>query len=185
MWRTTESFFKNEFVCLTNEDISGYFFTLNNSFLENLKYFYDHTKQLFLNIDYRIQKKDKIFQINRSKELQELNDKSQNTFVIHGEGGCGKSALIKKFMDDNPKYIFLGMKAIELNNCNDLKETLTMFTRKIDSIFQLKEDMEWMEPVRAQDVDAAQANLVKIVFRLSNNGDILLTLKEDYEKLYK
>ena len=49
----------------------------------------------------------------------------------------------------------------------------------------LKEDMEWMGPVRAQDVDAAQTNLVKIVFRLSNNGDILLTLKEDLEKVYK
>ena len=48
----------------------------------------------------------------------------------------------------------------------------------------LKEDMEWMGPVRAQDVDAAQANLVKIVFRLSNNGDILLTLKEDIGNLY-
>ena len=48
----------------------------------------------------------------------------------------------------------------------------------------LKEDMEWMGPVRAQDVDAAQANLIKIVFRLSNNGDILLTLKEDIGKLY-
>lgn len=48
----------------------------------------------------------------------------------------------------------------------------------------LKEDMEWMGPVRAQDVDAAQANLVKIVFRLSNNGEILLTLKEDIKKLY-
>ena len=48
----------------------------------------------------------------------------------------------------------------------------------------LKEDMEWMGPVRAQDVDAAQANLVKIVFHLSNNGDILITLKEDIGKLY-
>lgn len=48
----------------------------------------------------------------------------------------------------------------------------------------LKEDMEWMGPVRTQDVDAAQANLVKIVFRLSNNGDILLTLKEDIGNLY-
>ena len=49
----------------------------------------------------------------------------------------------------------------------------------------LKEDMEWMGPVRTQDVDAAQANLIKIVFQLSNNGDILLTLKEDLENLYK
>ena len=48
----------------------------------------------------------------------------------------------------------------------------------------LKEDMEWMGPVRAQDVDTAQANLVKIVFNLSNNGDILLTLKEDIGSIY-
>ena len=48
----------------------------------------------------------------------------------------------------------------------------------------LKEDMEWMGPVRAQDVVAAQANLVKIVFRLSNDGNILITLKEDIGKLY-
>ena len=34
----------------------------------------------------------------------------------------------------------------------------------------LKEDMEWMGPVRAQDVDAAQANLVKIVFLRTGNG---------------
>lgn len=48
----------------------------------------------------------------------------------------------------------------------------------------LKEDMEWMGTVRAQDVVEAQANLVKIVFRLSNNGDILITLKEDIGNLY-
>ena len=47
----------------------------------------------------------------------------------------------------------------------------------------LKEDMEWMGPVRTQDVDAAQANLVKIVFNLSNKGDILISLKDDYGKL--
>ncbi len=47
----------------------------------------------------------------------------------------------------------------------------------------LKEDMEWMGPVRTQDVEAAQAALVKIVFELSNKGEILLALKEDYGKL--
>ncbi len=47
----------------------------------------------------------------------------------------------------------------------------------------LKEDMEWMGPVRAQDVDAAQAALVQIVFNLSNKGEILISLKDDYGKL--
>lgn len=47
----------------------------------------------------------------------------------------------------------------------------------------LKEDMEWMGPVRTQDVEAAQASLVKIVFELSNKGEILISLKDDYGKL--
>ena len=47
----------------------------------------------------------------------------------------------------------------------------------------LKEDMEWMGPVRTQDVEAAQASLVQIVFNLSNKGEILLSLKDDYGKL--
>ena len=47
----------------------------------------------------------------------------------------------------------------------------------------LKEDMEWMGPVRTQDVEAAQASLVQIVFSLSNKGEILLSLKDDYGKL--
>lgn len=47
----------------------------------------------------------------------------------------------------------------------------------------LKEDMEWMGPVRTQDVEAAQASLVKIVFELSNKGEILISMKDDYGKL--
>ena len=47
----------------------------------------------------------------------------------------------------------------------------------------LKEDMEWMGPVRTQDVEAAQASLVQIVFSLSKKGEILLSLKDDYGKL--
>ena len=47
----------------------------------------------------------------------------------------------------------------------------------------LKEDMEWMGRVRTQDVEAAQASLVQIVFSLSNKGEILLSLKDDYGKL--
>ena len=46
----------------------------------------------------------------------------------------------------------------------------------------LKEDMEWMGPVRTQDVEAAQASLVQIVFHLSNKGEILINLKDDYGK---
>ena len=182
-WRTTESFFKNEFVCLTNEDISEYFFTLENSFLENLKYFYDHTKQLFLNIDYRIQKKNKIIQIDRSKELQEFNDKSKNTFVIHGEGGCGKSALIKKFIDDNPKYIFLGMKAIELNNCNDLKETLhNCLPEKLSRFFNSYDNKYFIIDSAEKLLDISDNNVFfQLIKYLTNNKwRIIFSTRDSY-----
>lgn len=38
----------------------------------------------------------------------------------------------------------------------------------------LKEDMEFMGPVREIDVKAAQSNIVKIVFRLEEMGDIVI-----------
>lgn len=44
----------------------------------------------------------------------------------------------------------------------------------------LKEDMEWMGPVREKDVNAAQASLVKIVFHLANNGDILIFSRDEH-----
>ena len=85
-------------------------------------------------------------------------------------------------------------KVLRETDVQELAKALKGASTKVqDKIFRnmsqrastmLKEDMEWMGPVRAQDVDSAQANLVKIVFRLANNGDILLTLKEDIGKLY-
>ena len=56
---------------------------------------------------------------------------------------------------------------------------------KNDEFYTRLEDIE-KEHEHYKDFfkDAAQANLVKIVFRLSNDGDILLTLKEDIGKLY-
>lgn len=43
----------------------------------------------------------------------------------------------------------------------------------------LKEDMEWMGPVRTKDVTEAQSSLVQTVFHLSDKGDIVISTKED------
>lgn len=43
----------------------------------------------------------------------------------------------------------------------------------------LKEDMEWMGPVRTKDVAEAQSSLVQTVFHLSDKGDIVISTKED------
>ena len=182
-WRTTESFFKQEFVCITNEDISEYFFTLDDTFLGNLKYFYEHTKQLFINIDYKIQKDDKVIQINNSKELKELNEISKDAVVIHGEGGCGKSALTKQFMDSNPKYIFLGIKAIELNNCTDILDVFhNCLPEKLAIFFELYENKFFIIDSAEKILDLTENNVFfqLITFLKTNNWKIIFSTRDNY-----
>ena len=38
----------------------------------------------------------------------------------------------------------------------------------------LKEDMEFMGPVRLKHIDAARKEIVQIVYRLESNGDIVI-----------
>lgn len=182
-WRTTENFFKQEFVCKTNEDISEYFFTLDDTFLVNLKYFYEHTKQLFLNIDYKIQKNDKIIQINHSKELKELNEISKDAVVIHGEGGCGKSALTKLFMDNNPKFVFLGIKAIELSNCIDIKDIFhNCLPEKLSGFFESYENKFFIIDSAEKILDLIENNIFfqLISFLKKNKWKIIFSTRDNY-----
>lgn len=39
----------------------------------------------------------------------------------------------------------------------------------------LKEDMEWMGPVRLTDVENCQSEILKIIFRLEDNGEIVIS----------
>lgn len=181
-WRTTESFFKQEFVCIKNEDISEYFFTLDNSFLEKLKLFYEHTNQLFFNIDYKIVKNDKLIQFDHLKELQELKNSYKDAIVVHGEGGCGKSALIKQFMDNESEYIFLGIKAIELNKYaniegalhNCLPEKLSSFFESYDNKFFIIDSAEKIldisdNTVFFQLINFLRENKWKVIFSTRDN----------------
>lgn len=47
----------------------------------------------------------------------------------------------------------------------------------------LKEDMEFMGPVRLSDVEAARARIVQTVFRLEESGDIVIFRYQQDEKL--
>ena len=182
-WRTTESFFEQEFVCLKNEDISEYFFTLNNTFLENLKHFNEHTKQLFLNIDYKIQKNDCVIQINHSKQLKELNEISNDAVVIHGEGGCGKSALIKQFMDNNPTLVFLGIKAIELSNCTNIIDVFhNCLPEKISNFFESSENKFFIIDSAEKILDLTENNVFfqLINFLKINKWKIIFSTRDNY-----
>lgn len=187
-WRTTESFFKMEFVCKINADISEFFFTQDNSFLSNLKYFYEHTKHLFINVDYKIQKNGKLIQIDRSEELQKLTAMSQDAVIIHGEGGCGKSALIKKFMEANSDYIFLGIKAIELNNFTDIKQALhNCIPEQVSCFFESYNNKFFIidSAEKLLDISDNTVFFQLIEFLKDNKWKIIFSTRDNYfESLY-
>ncbi len=56
------------------------------------------------------------------------------------------------------------------------KKLQEKFSRNMPSreASMLKEDMEWMGPLYAADVKAAQAHILKTVFQLEENGDIVI-----------
>ena len=39
----------------------------------------------------------------------------------------------------------------------------------------LKEDMEWMEPIRLTDVETSQNDILKIIFSLEDKGEIVIS----------
>ncbi len=39
----------------------------------------------------------------------------------------------------------------------------------------LKEDMEWMGPVRLSDVETCQAEILKAIFSLEDKGEIVIS----------
>lgn len=122
-WRIF-SYFKSEDVCIKNADISEYFFTPDNSNISNLLNFKNHTVQLFSNINFFIEKNGNQIHIEYSNELKLLQSSNSKVFVIHGDGGCGKTALLKEFISNNSDKTFLGIKALEFGQFHTTEEAL-------------------------------------------------------------
>lgn len=116
-WRV-QSHFEIQLAKPENKYLREYFFTSNKNivdFLNNLK---SHSESLLRFINTDIQFNDKSIKIDRSKPLKELvaSLAKNKVVVVSGEGGCGKTAIIKELYNalvkKNAIYLF---KAVEFN----------------------------------------------------------------------
>lgn len=112
-WRDA-NYFDSEDVCIKNEDLAKYFFKLNDNVSNCFQKLKEHTERLLLNINYSIPYKNISISLNRTEELKLLSNSNSQITILHGEGGCGKTAIVKQYYLSKHNKPFLLLKAFEL-----------------------------------------------------------------------
>jgi hypothetical protein len=129
-WRTA-SFFESPFVTVDNEIIAQHFFSLDKSIVYLLKEKQAHSESILNQINTYITFNGEKIEVDRSDLLQKLKEEIEQTqvLILSGVGGVGKTAVIKKFYEDQkeniPFYIFKASE-FELNNVNNLFESFSL-----------------------------------------------------------
>lgn len=116
-----------------NKYINDIFFSLDPNEGDLLDEISKHSKNIFQAIQTKISLGAKHIKIDRSSVVEELANSSQkgNNIVISGEGGCGKTAILKEFYNSFSKKIPICVfKANELNvnHINDIFHFDSRFT---------------------------------------------------------
>lgn len=118
-WRVP-SHFERQLALPENKYLAEYFFSNGHTILEFIDGLKKHSENLFLSIQTDILFKEKSIKINRNKIVETLataiNNAGSKTLIVSGEGGSGKTALIKEYYQTKgseiPFYVF---KAVEFN----------------------------------------------------------------------
>ncbi|WP_368678931.1 AVAST type 4 anti-phage nuclease Avs4 [Dickeya zeae] len=98
-WRCC-SFFESPFVVDDCSRITSYFFTRSDSLFRLLESFESHTDAILDDIETVITFGDEEVSINRSNIISEIEKSDTNALIISGEGGTGKTSLIKELYEN-------------------------------------------------------------------------------------
>ncbi|MDE9680158.1 ATP-binding protein [Citrobacter sp. Cpo137] len=111
VWRVA-SFFESPFVIVENEKIAKHFFSLNESIFDLLEEKRKHTENVLYEIQTNIDFKDRSIEIDRRHCIEILYENlvQKKIVIVSGEGGVGKTAVIKKIYEAEkqctPFYVF-------------------------------------------------------------------------------
>src|SRR5215831_5324921 len=119
-WKTA-GFFETPFVCQENADIAKHFFALEKGVIDFIQELSRHTEAILQPIQSAIAFNDTAIKIDRSLLLTRLKETLTRSplVIVSGEGGVGKTAVIKDFYNEikgpSPLFVF---KATEFNLSN-------------------------------------------------------------------
>jgi hypothetical protein len=117
-WRVP-SHFQAQLFLDENKTLAQYFFSLDKGTIEFIVELINHTSNILFPIHSEIEFNGVEIKIDRSKILENLKAtlKTSAIIILSGEGGVGKTALIKDFYNSIEKSVpFFTFKAIEFNN---------------------------------------------------------------------
>jgi hypothetical protein len=116
-WRVP-SHFELQLSLPKNQYLNDYYFEDKKGVVDFLLELTYHTESLLFPVQTDIKYVDQLIKIDRASDLKILSDNIEvsNALLIHGEGGCGKTAMIKEFYNNiNQSIPFYGFKAAEFN----------------------------------------------------------------------
>lgn len=114
-WRCC-SFFESPFVVDDCSRITSYFFTQSDNLFGLLESFESHTGAILDDIETAITFGDEHVSINRSNIISEIEKSDASALIISGEGGTGKTALIKELYGNKGENVaFYVHKATEFS----------------------------------------------------------------------
>lgn len=117
-WRCC-SFFESPFVVDDCSRITAYFFTRSDNLFRLLESFESHTRAILDDIETAITFGDEVFSINRSNIISEIEKSDTGALIISGEGGTGKTSLIKELYGNKGMGdVFYVHKATEFSVSN-------------------------------------------------------------------
>ena len=153
-WRVP-SHFERQLALPENKYLADFFFDNGKNVIDFIEGLKKHTENIFLSIQTDILFKEQIIKIDRSSALQELINCQNNptAIILSGEGGCGKTAIIKEFYNKNesaiPFYVF---KAAEFN----IQEIKSLFKNYGDYSLNEFISAHEKEPQKTVVIDSAE-----------------------------
>ncbi len=109
-----------------NSFLRDYFFATDGGIRKVFAHIKDHTNTIFKSLSSEIKYRDQIIKISHPcAKLESLWDSDKNISILHGNGGCGKSGLVKDMFEHITEYPVMAFKATDFD-CSSLSE----FSRK-------------------------------------------------------
>lgn len=167
-----------------NEYLAQYFFRLGNGAIEFLNKFKAHSENILFAIQTDIQFKEQRIKIDRKEDLSKLIKNNIQIVILAGEGGSGKTALIKELFvtQFNPCYV---LKAAEFT-----KPSTTVIFNQFgaydinDFLYFHKDELKKTFIIDSAEKLADLENLNVLIELLSalikNNWQIIFTTRNTY-----
>ena len=173
-WRVP-SHFELQLLLPQNKYIHDLFFCLEPSggnLVDDIK---RHTENIFQSIQTEIVFNTQSIKIKRIDVIEQIKQSVENNhhLIISGEGGCGKTAVVKDYYSEYSKvYPICIFKATELN------------IRNINDLFRIAHDFSFEQFIDAYKSEAKKLFVIDSSEKLAeiNNSDILQNLINSLQK---